>query len=244
MPPATDDARPRPKVSLAILCYRAQERIVPFVEKMHEILSDYNFRWEIILVANYQIGVADRTPAIVKELCKRLPDTRMVAIEKHGMMGWDMVMGLDACRGDYIGVVDGDGQFPHEAINACIGRLLHEDLDLVKTYRVRRGDGPARFVLSVVYNGLFRLLFPKSRYFDINSKPKFFKRSAYERLKIESKDWFADAEVMIKAGRMRMRVAELPIHYKELKGRYSFVRAGTILEFLANMWRFRFGKKR
>lgn len=233
-----------PFISLAILCYRAEERIVPFVEKMHAILSDYNFSWEIILVANYQEGVQDRTPEIVSGLCKRLPNTSMVAMKKRGMMGWDLVMGLDACRGEYLGVVDGDGQFPHEAINACIGRLLHDDVDLVKTYRVLRGDGPARIILSFVYNRLFRLLFTKSRYFDINSKPKFFRRSSYERLHIESTDWFADAEIMIKAGRLGLRVAEIPVHYNELEGRYSFVKPEAILEFLKNMWRYRFGEKR
>jgi glycosyltransferase involved in cell wall biosynthesis len=233
-----------PFLSLAILCYRSQERIVPFVEKMHDILSDYNFKWELILVANYQDGVHDRTPEIVAELCKRLPNTTAVAMKKKGMMGWDMVMGLDACRGEYIGVVDGDGQFPHEAINACIGRLLHDEVDLVKTYRVLRGDGPVRIVLSFGYNTLFRLLFRKSRYLDINSKPKFFRRSVYEQLHIESTDWFADAEIMIKAGRLGLRVAEIPVHYQELEGRYSFVKPEAVLEFLKNLWRYRFGEKR
>ncbi len=233
-----------PFLSLAVLCYRSEERIVHFVEKMHSVLSDYNFPWELVLVANYEKEREDRTPEIVAKLVERLPKTKLVALEKRGRMGWDMVTGLAACDGEFLGVVDGDGQFPHEAVNACVGRLLHEDLDLVKTYRVLRGDGPVRFALSFAYNGLFRLLFPASRYFDINSKPKFFRRSAYEKLAIESTDWFADAEIMIKAGRLGLRVAELPVHYRELEGRYSFVDAGTILEFLRNLWRYRFGDKR
>jgi hypothetical protein len=31
-------------------------------------------------------------------------------------MGWDMRMGLDAAHGTYIGVIDGDEQFPTEAV--------------------------------------------------------------------------------------------------------------------------------
>ncbi|MBI4054531.1 MAG: glycosyltransferase family 2 protein [Elusimicrobia bacterium] len=234
----------QPKISLAVLCYRTEDAVIPFVEKMHAILSDYNFPWELVLVANYLQGIPDRTPEVVANLCERLPHIRHIALEKKGMMGWDMRTGLEACRGEYLGVVDGDGQFPHEAINACIGRLLHDEVDLVKTYRVLRGDGWLRRFLSFHYNLFFRILFPQQRFFDINSKPKFIRRSAYRMLNLCSDGWFIDAEIMIAAARLGLRVAEIPIHFNELRGRHSFVRLGAILEFLKNLWEYRFGSQR
>src|SRR5690349_21968486 len=75
------------------------------------------------------------------------------------MMGWDMRMGLDAARGTYIGVIDGDGQFPPESIIACLLKCELEDLDLTKTYRVVRDDGWYRRFISAVYNAVFSLLF-------------------------------------------------------------------------------------
>jgi hypothetical protein len=57
------------------------------------------------------------------------------------MMGWDMRMELDAAHGTYIGVIDGDEQFPTEAVVDCLQKAETEGLDLVKTYRVVRHDG-------------------------------------------------------------------------------------------------------
>ncbi len=39
--------------SMVVLCYRAEESVIPFVENLHSIFSFFNFNWEIILVANY-----------------------------------------------------------------------------------------------------------------------------------------------------------------------------------------------
>ena len=39
--------------SMAVLCYRSEKEIIPFIEKLHQIMNLYNFQWEIVLVANY-----------------------------------------------------------------------------------------------------------------------------------------------------------------------------------------------
>jgi len=89
----------------------AEDTVVSFIEKLHAIMSFFNFNWEIILVANYWPHIPDKTPDVVRTLCERLPHTRYVAKPKQGDMGWDMKSGLDACEGRYIGVIDGDGQY-------------------------------------------------------------------------------------------------------------------------------------
>ncbi len=78
--------------SMAVLCYQSQEGIIPFIERLHKIMSMFLFEWEIILVANYWEGAGDRTPEIVQHLCERLLHTRYVAKPKEGNMGWDMKM--------------------------------------------------------------------------------------------------------------------------------------------------------
>jgi len=114
------------------------------------------------------------------------------------MMGWDMRMGLNAARGEYLGVIDGDGQFPVEAVIACLLKAEMEGLDLTKTYRFRRDDGIYRRMISYTYNGPFKLFFGL-QIDDVNSKPKIIRREKYELLNLESDDWFADAEIMIRA---------------------------------------------
>jgi hypothetical protein len=103
---------------------------------------------------------------------------------------------------------------------------------------VRRSDGLYRIVISVVYNLLFRMMFGL-RYRDINSKPKILRRSQFEKMHLTSEDWFIDAEIMIRAGEMGLKVAEIPIHFYNLSGRASFVKPRAILEFMKNLWNYR-----
>lgn len=229
---------------MAVLCYRAGEDILPFIENLHRIMSLFRFEWELVLVANYWPDTGDRTPELCHGLAGRLPHVRCVAEPKQGAMGWDMRKGLEACRGRYIGIIDGDGQFPVEAIFSCFAKIKSADYDLIKTYRVARGDGLYRNIISTVYNWLFRLLFPDYRgYFDVNSKPKIMKREAFLRMDLRSNDWFADAEIMLNALQLRLRIYEIPIKFQTLGGRKSFVKPGAIWEFTRHLVDYRFGPR-
>ena len=238
----TDVPRKDIEFSIAVLCYRAEESLIPFVENLHCILSFFHFNWEIVLVANYWPHIPDRTPEVVRSLCARMPHTRYIAEPKQGAMGWDMKSGLDACEGRYIGVIDGDGQFPVEAIFSCFAAIKIGDYDFVKTYRVLRSDSLYRNTISRIYNLLFKLLFPAYRgYQDVNSKPKIMKQEAYRRMNLHSKDWFIDAEIVLNCLRLGLKMYEIPIRFHSLSNRISYVRFNTVLEFTYNLVAYRFG---
>ncbi|HEU4835944.1 MAG TPA: glycosyltransferase family 2 protein [Pyrinomonadaceae bacterium] len=231
-----------PHFSLVVLCYRSGQNIIPFVERLQRTLSRCNFSWELVLVGNYIEGSNDETPQVVKKLAEQSPNIRTVIRPKQGMMGWDMRMGLDAARGTYIGVIDGDGQFPPESIIACLLKCELEDLDFTKTYRVIRDDGLYRRFISAVYNAIFSLLFGfKVR--DINSKPKIIRRDKYELLNLQSDDWFADAEIVIRARELGLKIGETPVHFSSNDSRGSFVKPKAIFEFTSNLLKYRFSPK-
>jgi glycosyltransferase involved in cell wall biosynthesis len=230
--------------SIAVLCYRAEEEIIPFVENLHKIMSLFRFEWELVLVANFWPGTDDRTPEICRRLAERLPFVRVLAEAKEGAMGWDMRRGLAACSGKYIGVIDGDGQFPVEAIFSCFAKIKSDDFDVVKTYRVQRQDSFYRRFISTVYNLLFHLFFRgSSKLRDVNSKPKIMTRAAYERMTLQSDDWFIDAELILNSVNLNLRVYEIPVEFQSLAKRKSFVKPGAILEFLKHMIEYRFGSR-
>jgi glycosyltransferase involved in cell wall biosynthesis len=230
-----------PHFSLVVLCYRSGQSIIPFVERLQRTLSRCNFSWELVLVGNYIEGSDDETPQVVTKLAESSPNIRTVIRPKQGMMGWDMRMGLDAATGTYIGVIDGDGQFPAESIVACLLKCELEDLDFTKTYRVIRDDGLYRRLISTVYNALFSLLFGfKVR--DINSKPKIIRRDKYELMNLKSDDWFADAEIVIRARELGLKIGETPVHFVLNDKRGSFVKPIAILEFTSNLLKYRFSR--
>jgi glycosyltransferase involved in cell wall biosynthesis len=153
-----------------------------------------------------------------------------------------MRAGLDAARGTYIGVIDGDGQFPPESIIACLIKAELENLDLTKTYRVLRDDGLHRRIVSWIYNGLFKLLFGLAVR-DINSKPKIIRGDKYPLLQLKSDDWFADAEIIIRARELGFTIGETPVHFRSNDLRGSFVKPAALWEFTANLFRYRFGNR-
>lgn len=231
-----------PHFSLVVLCYRSGQSIAPFVERLQRTLARCNFSWELVLVGNYIEGSDDETPQVVTKLAEGSDNIRTVIRPKQGMMGWDMRMGLDAARGTYIGVIDGDGQFPPESIIACLLKCELEDLDLTKTYRVIRDDGLYRRFISTMYNAIFSLLFGfKVR--DINSKPKILRRDKYQLLNLQSDDWFADAEIVIRARELGLKIGETPVHFSLNDKRGSFVKPKAILEFSSNLLRYRFSPR-
>jgi len=85
----------------------------------------------------------------------------------------------------------------------------------------------------------FRFLFPvKSR--DINGTPKLMRRECYRQLDLVSKDWFIDAEIMIKSTEKSYRVGEVEVSFMPRASGDSNVHLTTSFEFVRNMLRRRF----
>lgn len=223
-----------PELSVVLLCYRAGDAARIATREVCELLDRENIDYEIILVANYD-SADDPTPAIVADIAAHNPRVRFSAVQKLGMMGWDVRSGLSLARGTAIAFIDGDGQMPYEDIVRVYRALIEKKADMAKTYRTSRGDHAWRIIVSYLYNILFKILFPRVRAHDINSKPKIFTRRAYERLHLQADDWFIDAEMMIQAGRYGFSILEIPTIFKKLEGRRSFVKSQTMLEFLRNL---------
>jgi glycosyltransferase involved in cell wall biosynthesis len=233
----------RPALSVVILCYRSGEGARDFVRQVRRALADGGIAdHELVLVANYVEGSDDPTPAIVAELAAASPAIVASTLPKRGMMGWDMRSGLALARGEVLAVIDGDGQMPASDLVAGY-RLIAGDgsgrFDLVKATRVRRDDGWVRRLVSALFNGIFRLLFPGFPVRDVNGKPKLLTRAAYERLTLTSDDWFIDAEIVLEARRLGLRVGEVETVFLPLADRRSFVHARAIFEFLKNLLRYR-----
>ncbi|MDO9152979.1 MAG: glycosyltransferase family 2 protein [Paludibacter sp.] len=223
------------ELSLVVLCYRSEENIIPFVDKLVSLLEGQDCCFEIILVGNYIPGSEDRTKEIVINLAAKDSRIKAIAKPKEGMMGWDMLEGMKNAEGKYICVIDGDGQFPIESVITAFKMIIEKKLDMVKTYRNVRYDGRYRSLISKMFNALFNLLFPGLKSKDINSKPKMISREVFEKMKLKSTGWFIDAEIMINIRRFNCTFEEFPVEFHEINTRKSFVKIGANFEFLINL---------
>lgn len=231
-------------LSVVLLCYHSGKSIIYLFDELEQILKQHRLNYEIILVANDFADSKDETMQIVQKIAREKPGVIALTKIKQGMMGWDMLQGLNAASGEYICVIDGDGQFPVDIIPQAYEKMVVNHVDMIKTYRISRGDGFYRAMLSKIYNLLFNLLFPGLKTRDVNSKPKIMSREAYQKMNLRSTDWFIDAEIMLMVRKHHMRFMEIPVIFRANADRRSFVKFGAIIEFVMNMIRFRFKRNR
>lgn len=236
---SSEEEAEEPELSVVVLAYRAGEGLGPVVAGVMSECESLDRPFEVVLVANYDSGSSDPTPATAGRLAEADFRLKVVADAKGGGMGWDLRAGLRAATGRVLLVIDGDGQNPPEDLVRSYRALVEGDVDVVKGRRVTRHDGRYRRLLSTAYNVVFVLLFGTWGLWDINGKPKGITRAAYARLSLTSDDWFVDAELMLAARRQRMRIVEIPVDFGESTTRPSFVRPGAILEFARHMIRYR-----
>lgn len=231
------------QLSVVVLTYKNGKVLGPWVQQLHQSLSSLEQPWEIVLVANVWEGETDEAKGVAQSLEKSLPHVRVVSLPKKGGYGWDVKSGLETSRGEVLGYIDGDGQIPPDTILPAFKKMAGEKLDLVKAYRVQREDGLFRRAISWCFNLGFRILFAAG-FKDINAKPKLFTRDAFQKLDLQSDDWFIDAEIMMKAGELNLATGEFPIAFHSLTGRASLVGWQTVWEFCKNFAAYRIKKKK
>jgi hypothetical protein len=104
-------------------------------------------------------------------------------------------------------------------------------------------DGFKRKVVSIAYNLLFRLLWPGVASIDINGLPKILPREFLHAMNLQSRGWFLDPEIMIKANALGLRVIEFNVFSRMRSAGTSHVRPGTCWEFLRNLLSYRFSRE-
>ena len=225
-----------------ILCFQEGRRIQPFVERTVGVLESLAIPWEIVLVANYWDLQNDETPRVAEEISRQKSNFKAVCELKKGGMGWDACRGFRETSGRFICLIDGDGQMSPEYIISVYHQIKRGHLDVVLTYRTKRGDSLVRKMNSSIYNLVFKILFPAIPARDANSKPKILSREAYDRMRLTADDWFLDAEMLIQAVRMNMRIAEIPVTFDKCVNRKSYVKIDAVWEFIKNLLRARFNE--
>ncbi len=231
-------------LSAVVLCYKEGKSVIEFLNKLKSSIEKRGISYEIIPVANYFLKDEgkDETPQILRDLAEKDSHIHPVSIEKHGKFGWDVRSGLERAVGETIAFIDGDGQNPPEDVVRIYDELMKDGSDMAQTYRTKRGDGMQRILNSRIYNFILRILFPKVRILDANSKPKIFTREALNKLELKSDDWFIDAEIVIQATNLGSKVSQVPTVFHENTHRNSFVQLSSVWEFIRNLVVYRFKK--
>lgn len=225
--------------SIVLPAYNESENLPDLVRSLKRVLNEANIKSEIIVVDN---GSNDNTAEILELLKKEIDELKTLRIEKNIGYGNGVIKGLEIAQGSILGFMVSDGQIKPEDLINVYQKLKKNNLDFCKGFRINRYSGSVRTVISKIYNFLIRLMFSCSIK-DINGGPKIFTRNFYETIKPQSRDFFIDAEILIKAKQNNFSVIEVPVVSLARKRGRSAVSVLTLLEFLRSMlYRFLFGK--
>ena len=244
----TDNVRPpllgpgtpsAPEVSLVMPCYNEEDCIGETAPDLVRAFEQSRIALELVLVDN---GSTDRTGEIIDEMMARGLPISKVEIQVNKGYSDGIYHGLDACRAPVIGYLCADGQVaPVDAVRTYRLMERREDRVLAKVRRRFRQDSWKRKIVSIVYNGMMQVVFGWLGAIDLNGSPKIFSRANFDAMKLRSRDWFLDPEIMLKAKGLRLRVIEIDVEGYARHSGVSNVRSGTIVEFLKNILVYRFG---
>jgi len=230
-----------PDLSLAMPCYNEADVVRNTVTRLVESFHEKNVALEMVLIDN---GSQDGTEKVIDEMIRDgFPVVKETVTVNEGY-GNGVLCGLRSCRGKYVGFICADGQVEADDVVKVFEIASQaKSPKLAKVRRRFRMDGLSRKFVSTAYNLVTPLLFGGLGSIDINGNPKIMPREFLERMNLESKDWFLDAEVMIKAKRLGLEVLEFNVMAQMREGGKSNVRPGTCWEFVVNLLRYRFGSK-
>lgn len=163
---------------------------------------------------------------------------RALHLPENAGYGGGILAGLRALPGDRdaVGWAWGDGQVD-PAILPRLLRRLEDGADLAKARRVERRDGWRRRLVTAAYAGVMRGLGARTR--DVNGCPKLLRRAAFARIAPRSADWFLDAEVVLAAESLGLRIAEEPAVMAPRAAGRSKVDWRTVAEFAGHLARWR-----
>jgi len=228
-----------PEISFIMPCYNEEEVIEYTIPRFVKAFRDAGYRLELVACDN---GSSDRTGEILARFAARGLPIVINRVEVNEGYGHGVLMSIPRCSAQWIGIIPADGQVDAEDVVRVYESVMHSDgRVLAKVHRRFRLDGPVRSLISAAYNLFMLALWPRLGSFDVNGSPKLLHKSAFEIMQLESKDWLLDAEMMIKAQHMGLRVIEMNVFARMREHGSSHVATSTALEFIKRLLAFRFG---
>jgi dolichol-phosphate mannosyltransferase len=230
-----------PEISFVMPCYNEEAVVSYTIRRLIAAFERAGHCLELVAVDN---GSSDRTGDIIKSLAGHHRSVIHERVEVNEGYGHGVLCGINLCRAPWVGIIPADGQVDAEDVVRLYESVLATDGNVLGKVRRRfRMDGLLRKVVSVCYNLFVRLLWPRLGSVDVNGSPKILRRELLAAMNLQSKDWFLDPEIVLKAHMMGIRIMEFNVFARLRGSGLSHVRVWTCLEFFRNLLWFRFSRR-
>ncbi len=208
------------KISVVIPIFNEAKTLREFIKRLDSVLKRTKIAYELIFVD-------DNSTDGTKDLFKRNKNKDIRFIIKKGKKGkaFSLMQGFAEATGDVLCMIDGDLQYPPEAIPGML--LALADSDVVIANRKDYRDSFLRKVLS----STFRLAFGKLLFglpYDIQSGLKVFTKEVVDTIKFNPTSvWTFDLEFLHRARQAGFSLQNFDVVFSKRKNgesRLSFVK--------------------
>ncbi len=207
--------------SVVFPCFNEERRIGPTLERSVAFLSGRGEPWEVVVVDD---GSRDRTSDVVREAFGSCASVRVLRYETNHGKGFAVREGVLAARGELALFSDADLSTPIDEL-AKFEAKAAEGFDVVAASRVIAGariltPQPAlRRLSGLAFRMLVRGLGLSSLH-DTQCGFKLLRRAAVEPVlrAIETEGFAFDVELLARAERAGLRVAEVPVDWSDARG--------------------------
>jgi glycosyltransferase involved in cell wall biosynthesis len=204
------------KVSIIIPCLNEESVIGSVIDDCLMGIKTANVSGQILIVDSS----TDRSPEIAESM-----GATVLRVPRRGL-GQAYLDSLAHIRGKYVIMGDADGTYDFKEIGPFIEKM-DEGYEYVMGSRLRGVIEPGAIpklhryfgtpLTTWILNRLFHLNFS-----DIHCGLRALTTDALHRIDLKSRSWEYASEMVVKAGLLKLRSAEVPIHfYKDKEGRLS-----------------------
>ena len=207
------------RLSVIIPAYNEASRIRPTLEEYtRHFTALYGDAVEVVVVLN---GCTDDTRAVVESVMAHAPQVRIVEFVAPLGKGGAVYEGFQAAGGEYLAFADADNMVRSPETERLVKALDQHDLAIANRFSGSRQDAGQplrRRVMSKVVRLWVRLALGL-RYQDTQCGAKAIRTSAWRAVAphIQEKGWTFDLDVLMWAGRLGLRVAEVPVAWQHVE---------------------------
>jgi glycosyltransferase involved in cell wall biosynthesis len=198
-------------VSVVIPVFNEELTIGDIVARTKSTLEQFRLPYEVLVVDD---GSVDRSAEISQA------SEAQVIREAHQGKGHALRLGFERAKGDVLVALDSDGSHQPEEIPLILRYIMEKKVDFVIGSRFLNTDANIAKIPKVnrignkMFNNLIQLL-TGMKITDSQSGFRAIRSSVIKKMKWKSRGYEVESEMLVKALKTGVRVAEIPISFEQ-----------------------------